>query len=494
MAIELVLHPLHGGPSPWQSPLTHIEIGRDPACDLPFASAEHDMVSWRHARIESQGSQFLLSDLGSTNKTYLNGALVQGPRALAAGDQIRLGLEGPRIDVVRLTTAAPGLPSSPSGLPSATVVSPITPPPAHRRTEAAGQTTSLWPVFAAVGGIIAVGCLVGAVLYVATKSDATAPGNLTTVSKAETDTPSSAGNGVEGDPPQAASPIDNKTETPSSPAAPPATASPTKPAADDPLAEVRGALRAVVAEHPDGKLTALVTAACAIDSQTLVTTAGMAQELQSLRQAGWKIWAMHPVTRAKQAVEDILVHVGFERATGQPAEQIYFDQARLVVEGVLTEPASLATAAEQAKIEQGYPLIAVGFSHETGRPITRFDELTTLTAEGKVLAVTELQPKPGAPRLLHVQGDLSPSFRGGVVSNRQGKLVGLYAIETPAGVQPKIVYCALLASEALGPQAAAEAAKLWVPPQVESDAPESAAADANSANRDKAATQDKSEN
>ena len=39
---------------------------------------------------ESNG-QFLIEDLGSTNGTYLNEELLQGPQPLHRGDRIRIG-------------------------------------------------------------------------------------------------------------------------------------------------------------------------------------------------------------------------------------------------------------------------------------------------------------------------------------------------------------------------------------------------------------------
>jgi FHA domain len=50
----------------------------------PFASA-------RHARIYGQGNILVLEDLGSTNGTYLNEELLDGPRPLHGGDRVRIG-------------------------------------------------------------------------------------------------------------------------------------------------------------------------------------------------------------------------------------------------------------------------------------------------------------------------------------------------------------------------------------------------------------------
>jgi hypothetical protein len=50
----------------------------------PFASSEH-------ARLVRQGSAVVLEDMGSTNGTYLNEELLQGPQPLHQGDRIRIG-------------------------------------------------------------------------------------------------------------------------------------------------------------------------------------------------------------------------------------------------------------------------------------------------------------------------------------------------------------------------------------------------------------------
>jgi hypothetical protein len=63
-------------------------LGRGDAVDIrledPFASS-------RHARLLAQGGIMVLEDLHSTNGTYLNEELVQGPRPLHAGDRVRIG-------------------------------------------------------------------------------------------------------------------------------------------------------------------------------------------------------------------------------------------------------------------------------------------------------------------------------------------------------------------------------------------------------------------
>jgi hypothetical protein len=63
-------------------------IGRDGGCDLVLADVT---VSRRHARLERDGSNWVLQDLGSTNGTRLNGWLVSGAVPVQAGDQVSFG-------------------------------------------------------------------------------------------------------------------------------------------------------------------------------------------------------------------------------------------------------------------------------------------------------------------------------------------------------------------------------------------------------------------
>jgi DNA-binding winged helix-turn-helix (wHTH) protein len=63
-------------------------IGRDPGCTVRITSPR---VSRHHARILVDGTQATLEDLGSKNGTYLEGRAIDGPKALADGDEISVG-------------------------------------------------------------------------------------------------------------------------------------------------------------------------------------------------------------------------------------------------------------------------------------------------------------------------------------------------------------------------------------------------------------------
>jgi ABC-type multidrug transport system ATPase subunit/pSer/pThr/pTyr-binding forkhead associated (FHA) protein len=65
-------------------------IGRSPECDLRL---DHPVVSWRHARVDVAGGATTVSDLGSSNGTYVNGVELapREPRKLVDGDGVRIG-------------------------------------------------------------------------------------------------------------------------------------------------------------------------------------------------------------------------------------------------------------------------------------------------------------------------------------------------------------------------------------------------------------------
>ncbi len=52
---------------------------------------DDDYVSTRHARIATNGEQWFVEDLGSTNGTYLGSQRVTSPTPIAVGTPVRLG-------------------------------------------------------------------------------------------------------------------------------------------------------------------------------------------------------------------------------------------------------------------------------------------------------------------------------------------------------------------------------------------------------------------
>ena len=76
-------------------------IGRERDNDIVIVDPK---ISRYHAQIAMQGGQWLLTDLGSSNHTYLNGLIVNEPAALRAGDRIGMG-------ETEMTWQIPGSPS-----------------------------------------------------------------------------------------------------------------------------------------------------------------------------------------------------------------------------------------------------------------------------------------------------------------------------------------------------------------------------------------------
>ena len=52
---------------------------------------EDRYASTIHARLYSRGASYYVEDMGSTNGTYLNGAVLDGEAELSDLDQVRIG-------------------------------------------------------------------------------------------------------------------------------------------------------------------------------------------------------------------------------------------------------------------------------------------------------------------------------------------------------------------------------------------------------------------
>ena len=65
-----------------------VTIGRLPECQVTISDKG---ASRRHAQVRHANGTYILTDLGSTNGTYLNEELVSGPQPLHRGDRVRIG-------------------------------------------------------------------------------------------------------------------------------------------------------------------------------------------------------------------------------------------------------------------------------------------------------------------------------------------------------------------------------------------------------------------
>lgn len=70
------------------SPGGRMDVGRSMSVEIPLP--EVLSISRQHARLEYRGRQVTVRDLGSTNGTYVNGELTDGPTVLHSGDRFQV--------------------------------------------------------------------------------------------------------------------------------------------------------------------------------------------------------------------------------------------------------------------------------------------------------------------------------------------------------------------------------------------------------------------
>jgi hypothetical protein len=73
-----------------------VTIGRSRQCDVVLNDPN---VSRQHAEIRPRGGSWVLSDLGSTNGSLLNGRRIEGPEQVKPGDEIEIGTSSIRFEL-----------------------------------------------------------------------------------------------------------------------------------------------------------------------------------------------------------------------------------------------------------------------------------------------------------------------------------------------------------------------------------------------------------
>jgi hypothetical protein len=125
-----------------------IRVGRDPSVELALKGDDFDSVSWHHARIELSPAGAYVSDVKSTNGTFVNFTRVDDRTKLQEGDQIQLGYTGPGLKVLGIDLAAAG-PERAAHTPAAAAprreapARAAAPPPAAAPRRGVGQTTMM---------------------------------------------------------------------------------------------------------------------------------------------------------------------------------------------------------------------------------------------------------------------------------------------------------------------------------------------------------------
>lgn len=82
---------MHSGPTPGKTFLLEgdvLTIGREASNPIAINDAE---ISRKHSQLVAQGGKYVLTDLGSTNGTFVNGQRLTGQHVLQPGEVISLG-------------------------------------------------------------------------------------------------------------------------------------------------------------------------------------------------------------------------------------------------------------------------------------------------------------------------------------------------------------------------------------------------------------------
>lgn len=128
-----------------------IRLGRLPDNDVAFDSHADLDASGRHAEIRREAGQWVLVDVGSRNGTHVAGRRITR-HVLGSGDEIELGLGGPRLRVEFVAPSAAGS----AGI-SAEAATPValapSPEPARPRPGASAPSANGFPMMPAGSGM-----------------------------------------------------------------------------------------------------------------------------------------------------------------------------------------------------------------------------------------------------------------------------------------------------------------------------------------------------
>jgi hypothetical protein len=76
-------------------------LGRSDECGLRFEGTDAAFVSWEHAEfVLTADGECYVTDLNSSNGTYVDGVRISVPTLFAVGSVLQVGRTGPRIELV----------------------------------------------------------------------------------------------------------------------------------------------------------------------------------------------------------------------------------------------------------------------------------------------------------------------------------------------------------------------------------------------------------
>lgn len=113
----------------FELPIEEIVFGRSSDCQVAFDAEKDAYVSTRHCKITVQNkNQFLLTDLNSSNGTFVNNVKITSPKQLEANDEVQLGKSDKDEGSVKFTfNLDPATPKTKLIGPKPTVILPSTP-------------------------------------------------------------------------------------------------------------------------------------------------------------------------------------------------------------------------------------------------------------------------------------------------------------------------------------------------------------------------------
>jgi pSer/pThr/pTyr-binding forkhead associated (FHA) protein len=83
----------------FELPIDIITFGREASCQVAYDPVKDDLVSRTHLKITPhEGDRFLLTDLNSSNGTFVNNQKITKPVTLQFGDIVQLGKDGPKFE------------------------------------------------------------------------------------------------------------------------------------------------------------------------------------------------------------------------------------------------------------------------------------------------------------------------------------------------------------------------------------------------------------
>ncbi|AUX41064.1 uncharacterized protein SOCE26_024690 [Sorangium cellulosum] len=108
-----------------------VRFGRAPDNDVVFDANYDRDASTHHAEARLEASGWVLHDLDSRNGTYVGGQRIK-QHAIASGDEVTFGAQGPRVRLELVERRAPGPPQAHAALPQTHAAPAYVPaPPAH---------------------------------------------------------------------------------------------------------------------------------------------------------------------------------------------------------------------------------------------------------------------------------------------------------------------------------------------------------------------------